>query len=451
MYLDKKNILIVGLAKTGISTIKYLSKLGANIIVNDIKKEEDLKEILCELKSINNIKYILGYHPENIDNIDLVVVSPGVPLDLDFILKIKNKKIDLIGEVELSYRINNNPYIIGITGTNGKTTTTSLTYEIFKKGMKDAYKVGNIGNPIIDTVETVNKDSVLIAELSSFQLESINSFRPNISVILNITEDHLNRHKTMENYINAKFNIFKNQTKDDFVILNYDDFSIRELESKINSNIIYFSTKEKLDRGIYLEEDNIIINLDKKINLINKNKLTLKGEHNIQNAMASILISYIYGIDISDIKYVLENFSGVEHRQELVADIKGIKFINDSKATNPDSTIKALNSYNEKIILILGGMDKGTNFDEVLEVAKKNVKGLILLGETKDKINSIAIKKGFTNIKIVNNMNEAVLNSYKMAEKGDIVLLSPACASWDMYKSFEVRGKDFKENVYNIK
>lgn len=451
MSFDKKNILIVGLAKTGVSTIKYLNKLGANILVNDIKKEEELKDILCELKNLDNIKYILGYHPENIDDIDLVVVSPGVPLDLDFILKIKEKNIDLIGEVELSYRMNNNPYIVGITGTNGKTTTTSLVYEIFKKSNKDVYKVGNIGNPIIDTVEYANENSVLIAELSSFQLESISYFRPNISVILNITEDHLNRHKTMQNYINAKFNIFKNQTKDDFVILNYDDFNLKKLESKINSNVIYFSTKEKLDKGIYLEEDNIIINLDKKINVINKNKLSLKGEHNIQNAMASILISYIYGIDISDIKYVLENFLGVSHRQELVREFNGIKFINDSKATNPDSTIKALNSYDENIVLILGGMDKDTDFDEVLEVAKKNVKGLILLGETKDKINSIALKKGFTNIKIVNNMNEAVLKSYNIAEKGDIILLSPACASWDMYKSFEVRGEDFKENVYNIK
>lgn len=446
-----KNVLIVGLAKTGVSTIKYLNKLGLNVFVNDIKTKESLSEILDELKDIKNVEYILGYHPENIDNIDLVVVSPGVPLDLDFILKIKSKNIKLIGEVELAYILNKKPKFIGITGTNGKTTTTSLTYEIFKKANKDAYKVGNIGNPVIDTVDSTDENSVLITELSSFQLESINEFKPYISVILNFSEDHLNRHHTMQNYINAKANIFKNQGKEEFCILNYDDLEVRKLENKINANKLYFSTKSKLKKGIYLEGDDIILDIDQKINLINKNKLTIKGEHNIQNAMASILIAYLCNIKIEDIKFVLENFKAVSHRQEFVKEVNKVKFINDSKATNPDSTIKALKSYDENIVLILGGMDKQSEFDEVLEVAKKNVVGLVLLGETKHKINSTALKKGFTNIEIVNNMKEAVYKSYEMAKEGEIVLLSPSCASLDMYKNFEVRGDDFKENVNNLK
>lgn len=451
MNLKDKKVLIIGLAKTGISTIKHLNKLGAKVFVNDIKSKEILSEILDEIKDLENIEYILGYHPENVDGIDLVVVSPGVPLDLEFIIKIKNKNIELIGEVELAYRLNNLPKFIGITGTNGKTTTTSLTYEMFRNDKKDVYKVGNIGNPVIDTINTTNENSVLITELSSFQLESIDTFKPFISAILNFTEDHLNRHKTMQNYINAKCNVYKNQDKNDFCILNYDDLVVRNLKDKINANVIYFSTKEKLEKGIYIENDNIVINIDKKITLINKKELKLCGEHNLQNALASIIISYIYGINLEAIKTTLKSFTGVEHRQEFVREINEIEFINDSKATNPDSTIKAVKSYDKNIVLILGGIDKESSFDELLENCKENVESLVLLGETKHKIKEEALKKGFESIYIVNSMKEAVYISYKIAKKGDIVLLSPSCASLDMYKSFEVRGNDFKENVYNLR
>ena len=223
MNLKNKNILLVGLAKTGISTIKHLNKLGAKVVVNDIKDKDKLKGILDELSDLNNVEYILGYHPENVDDIDMAVVSPGVPLDLPFILKLKSKNIEIIGEVELAYRLSQNPMFIGITGTNGKTTTTSLVGEIFKKANIDTYIVGNIGNPVIDTVDTANKNSVLVTELSSFQLESIDTFKPHVSAILNFTEDHLNRHHTMEAYMEAKARIFKNQDEKYFCILNYDN------------------------------------------------------------------------------------------------------------------------------------------------------------------------------------------------------------------------------------
>ncbi|MFI3210623.1 MAG: UDP-N-acetylmuramoyl-L-alanine--D-glutamate ligase [Peptostreptococcaceae bacterium] len=451
MELKNKNVLLIGLAKTGVSTIKTLSELGAKVSVNDIKKEEDLTDILYELKEIKNISYILGYHPENISDFDLVVVSPGVPLDLPFILKIKESNTELIGEVELAYRLNNSPLFIALTGTNGKTTTTSLTYEIFKKENKDCYKVGNIGNPVIDTVKSTNKDSILITELSSFQLESIKEFRPKISAILNFSEDHLNRHKTMQNYIDAKCNVYLNQDENDFCVLNYDDEVVRNLESKIKSKVLFFSTREKLEKGIYLEDDNIVINLDQKTVLINKNEVRLCGEHNLQNILASTLISYICGISLDSIKYTLKNFSGVEHRQEFVKEVNGIEFINDSKATNPDSSIKAVNSYNKEIVLILGGMDKESQFDELLDNCMGKVSSLVLLGETKEKIKGEATKKGFESIFVVNSMEEAVKTSYKVAKNGQIVLLSPSCASWDMYKNFEVRGNDFKENVYNLR
>ncbi len=444
-----KNVLLIGLAKTGVSTIKYLSKMGSNVVVNDIKTKEDLKEILEDLKEIENIEYILGKHIENIENIDLVVVSPGVPLDLPFIKNIK-EKVEIIGEVELSYRLSSLPKIIGITGTNGKTTTTSLVSSIFKEAKEDVFTVGNIGNPVIDTVDVATKESVLVTELSSFQLESIDTYKPHISAILNFSEDHLNRHHTMEEYIKAKCNIYKNQDENDYIILNYDDILVRNLRDT-KAKKIYFSCDSILEKGVYLDEnEDIIINIDKKINLMNKNELKIKGKHNVQNAMAGIAISYIYGIDVFIIKNALKNFSGVEHRQELVKNINGITFINDSKATNPDSSIKAINSY-ENIILIAGGMDKENDFENLLENAKGRVKSLVLLGETAQKIKDLALKKGFDDVNIVANMKEAVSMSYEKANEGDIVLLSPACASWDMYKSFEVRGRDFKENVNSLK
>ena len=452
MNLKNKNILLVGLAKTGISTIKHLNKLGAKVVVNDIKDKDKLKGILDELSDLNNVEYILGYHPENVDDIDMAVVSPGVPLDLPFILKLKSKNIEIIGEVELAYRLSQNPMFIGITGTNGKTTTTSLVGEIFKKANIDTYIVGNIGNPVIDTVDTANENSVLVTELSSFQLESIDTFKPHVSAILNFTEDHLNRHHTMEAYMEAKARIFKNQDEKDFCILNYDDKDVKSLSDNVKAKKIFFSRKKSLDCGIYLDEDNnIIINIDKKIKLLNKDELSLPGNHNLENCMAAAAIAYVSNIDIDVIREVLKTFAGVEHRQEFVRNLNGIMFVNDSKATNPDSSIKAIESYNRPIILIAGGMDKQSSFDEFLDVAKENVYALVLLGETAQRIKECAQNKGFDNITVVKDMKEAVNASYQIAKDGDVVLLSPACASWDMYKSFEVRGIDFKDNVHNLK
>ena len=452
MNLKNKNVLLVGLAKTGVSTIKLLDKLGANIIVNDIKDEERLKDILSDLKDIKNAEYILGYHPENVNHIDLAVVSPGVPLDLPFILKLKEEKIEIIGEVELAYRLSKNPIFIGITGTNGKTTTTSLVGEIFKVNKRDTFIVGNIGNPVIETVEETDENSILVTELSSFQLESIVDFKPHVASILNLSPDHLNRHHTMENYISAKANILKNQDKSDFSILNYDDEQVRNLQSKCNGQVIFFSRKEKLDKGVYLDEDdNIVIDIDDKITLLNKKELSLPGPHNLENCMAAIAMSYVCNVDIETLRHVLKTFKAVEHRLEYVKTLNDVMFVNDSKGTNPDSTIKAVQSYDSPIILIAGGYNKDSDFNELLDIAKQNVKALVLMGETASIIEECAKEKGYKTILRVNNMKEAVEVSYDIATKGDVVLLSPACASWDMYKSFEVRGMDFKDNVNNLK
>ena len=452
MNIKDKKVLLVGLAKTGVSTIKKLDKLGASIVVTDIKPKEKLEDILSQLNGLNNVEYILGSHPEDISDIDLTIVSPGVPLDLPFIEKLKESNVKIIGEVELAYTLSNNPIFVGITGTNGKTTTTSLVGEIFKEANRDTYIVGNIGNPVIDTVDYTDKNSVLVTELSCFQLESIDTFRPKVSSILNITEDHLNRHHTMENYINAKARIFENQEKSDFSILNYDDSIVRSLNKNNNASILYFSRQEKIDQGVYLDENNnIVISIDgKQITVLNRNELSLPGDHNLENAMAAILMTYVVGVDLEVIKQVLTTFKGVEHRLEFVTNKNGIMFVNDSKGTNPDSTIKAIGSYERPIILIAGGMDKHSDFTDMMKCATKNVKELVLLGETADKIEASARKEGLENITKVKNMEEAVKKAYELAEDGDVVLLSPGCASWDMYPNFEARGLDFKENIYKL-
>jgi len=452
MDLADKKILLVGLAKTGVSVIKCLDKLGAHVVVNDVKTKEDLKDILKELDSLKNVEYILGSHPERIENIDMVVVSPGVPLDLPFIQKLYKLNKEIIGEVELAYRLSKEPTFIGITGTNGKTTTTTLVGEIFKKANKDTYVSGNIGSPVIDTVEKAVRDSYVVTELSSFQLESTKEFRPRVSAVLNITEDHLNRHKTMENYITAKSKIYTNQTKDDFCILNYDDEYTRNLEKDCAAKVIFFSHKEKISGGVYLDENNnIIIDIDEKIILLNKDEISLPGIHNLENCMAAIAMAYVCGIEVEVIRDTVKTFGGVEHRQEFVKTLNGVNYINDSKGTNPDSSIKALESYKNPIVLIAGGMDKGSSFDEMLEVAKANVKAIILMGETANKIEKSAKNKGINDTYIVNDMEEAVRISHQISKEGDIVLLSPACASWGMYENFEVRGQDFKDNVHNLK
>ncbi|CEO27255.1 UDP-N-acetylmuramoyl-L-alanine--D-glutamate ligase [Paraclostridium sordellii] len=452
MDLNNKTVLLVGLAKTGVSTIKKLDKLGAKIIVNDIKSKDQLKDIIKQIENLDSVEYILGHHLEDISNIDLTIVSPGVPLDLPFIKKLQSENINIIGEVELAYKLSKNPTFVGITGTNGKTTTTSLVGEIFKKASKDSYIVGNIGNPVIDTVDLTDENSFLITELSSFQLESIEDFKPRVSTIINITEDHLNRHHTMENYINAKANIFKNQDANDFCILNYDDEIVRELGNKTNAKVLYFSQKEKVSQGAYLDDNNnIVIKInDKEIKLLNKDELSLPGNHNLENCMAAILMSYVLGIDLEIIKDTLKTFKSVEHRLEFVTDKDGIMFVNDSKGTNPDSTIKAITSYDKPIVLIAGGKDKQSDFTEMISYATKNVKALVLLGETADKIEQTAKLQGMNNIFRVSDMKEAVKTAYKLAQSGDVVLLSPACASWDMYPNFEARGLDFKENIYNL-
>ena len=451
MDLINKNILLVGLAKTGISTLRFLDKMKANIKVHDMKSEDELQSIINSLSDLNSVKYILGKEVDDLTNIDLVIVSPGVPLDTILFDRIRENNIEIIGDVELAYRCGKNPSIIGIPGTNGKTTTTSLVGEIMKKINNDTYIVGNIGNPIIETLETANEESCLVAELSSFQLESTIHFKPEVSAILNITPDHLNRHKTMENYIEAKANILRNQKDLDITVLNYDDLAVRELSNKTLGRVVYFSRKETLNNGVCLDENGNIVIVDNNTKqvVLHKSEVSLPGNHNLENIMAAVAIFASIGADMNIVVDVLKTFGGVEHRQEFVKEVNGVKFINDSKATNPDSTIKAVESYKTPVILIAGGMDKGGDFYDVLDVINKStVKAIVLLGETSDKIEQQANEKNFNGLIIkTTSMKDAVNVSKKIAKEGDTVLLSPACASWDMYPNFEARGLDFKNNI----
>ena len=384
----------------------------------------------------------------------MAVVSPGVPLDLDYIMAIKMNRKKVISEIELAYQagLKKNIRFVGITGTNGKTTTTSLVGEIFKAQGVETYVVGNIGNPAIEAVEMAGDGAVLVTELSSFQLESIDMFSPTASTVLNLTEDHLNRHHTMENYAKAKARIFENQVDDTVCILNYDDPITRSMAEDCHADVVFFSRKDKFERGIYLDDDNnIIVNNEiEEIALLKADQLSLPGGHNLENCMAAIGLTLALGVEIEVLVKVLKTFKAVEHRLEYVDTVKGVKYVNDSKGTNPDSTIKAVQSYKDPIILIAGGYDKGSDFNELFEIAKDYVRSVVILGQTGDLIEDTARKHGFTDLYRVNDLKEAVEKSAQIAKEKDIVLLSPACASWGMYNNYEERGREFKNLVADL-
>lgn len=353
--------------------------------------------------------------------------------------------------MELAYRFNNSK-IIAITGTNGKTTTTTLVGEIFKAANIGSFVAGNIGVPMISQIENLDSKDWLIVEISSFQLEGTVYFKPNISAILNITPDHLYRHGTMDNYIQEKSKIFLNQTLEDITILNADDPITSILGEKAKSNVVFFSRKTELNQGVFVKGDSIFIK-DKGdvIQVCSINDIKLLGEHNLENALAAIAISYYGNVPMESMRSVLKEFKGVSHRIELVETIGGIDFINDSKGTNPEASIKAIEAMKKPIILIAGGLDKGNDFTEFIQSFNNKVRYLLLFGETAEIIEGTAKKHKFHNVKKVNNLDEAVKESFKLANRGDVVLLSPACASWDMYKSFEERGEHFKTLVRDLR
>lgn len=450
MSLENKRVLVAGAGKSGMSVADTLLKIGAKISIYD--KKEAIGEEISDLIRKNSIPLYLGKDLLKLDQFDLIVLSPGISLDEPFILKSESLGIEIIGELELAYRLSKGKYI-AITGTNGKTTTTTLVGEIFKNAGKDTKVVGNIGVAATSKVfETVNS-SYLITETSSFQLETIKQFKPIISALLNITEDHLDRHKTMEKYGDIKAKIYQNQNKDDYFVVNYDCVESYKRSMYCKANVVPFSRKKELDFGCFVKDEWIAIrNKNNKMIFICKIKdLKIPGLHNVENVLAATAIAFFGGISSEHITKTLMGFEGVEHRIEFFEEVEGVRFVNDSKGTNPDASIKAVEAIEGSIILIAGGYDKGTDFSNFIKAFNGKVKHMVLLGKTAENIKNTAEGLNYFNVTIKENMEKCVEEAYKIANNGDTVLLSPACASWDMYPNFEVRGRHFKECIKNLR
>ncbi|HHU17946.1 MAG TPA: UDP-N-acetylmuramoyl-L-alanine--D-glutamate ligase [Clostridiales bacterium] len=449
--LENKRILVVGMGESGIAATQALLKLGAIVSVYDRKEEREIDTQLIQFLRNKNVTCYFDKEPNNVGELDMVVISPGVPLDTGFVRKAQDAGAEVIGEIEIAYRIGKGKYV-AITGTNGKTTTTTLVGQIFKNSGRKTYVVGNVGVAVISKALQTSESDWLVTETSSFQLETTRYFKPEVSALLNITPDHLDRHKTMEKYAEAKAMIYKNQDESQYFIVNYDDEISWKLAKNCKAKVIPFSRKADLDLGCFVLDGDIVIRDEtgKCIDICNVDELKIPGYHNLENALAATAISYFAGISPEVIANTLRSFEGVEHRLEFVGEVDGVRFINDSKGTNPDASIKAINAVQGNIILIAGGYDKGSDYKEFINSFQGKVKHLILLGKTAPRIKETAESMGFTNITMVKCMEESVKISHKIAEPGDTVLLSPACASWDMYSNFEQRGGHFKNCVKDL-
>lgn len=448
MLVTGKKVLVFGSGISGIGAVKLLEDHGAEVVLYDGNESLDqasLREQLGEKTAI-----VLGEFPEHLlEVLDLVVLSPGVPTDLPVILAMKEHGIQVIGEVELAYAFGKGD-VLAITGTNGKTTTTSLLGEIMKCHQEEVFVVGNIGNPYTVAAGQMTERSVAVAEMSSFQLESIETFRPKVSAILNFTPDHLNRHHTMEAYVEAKKQIAKNQTAEDYCVLNYEDERTKAFGEEVKAQVLYFSSAHKLERGIYLDDGKMIYKNPEEEIVCHVDELQILGIHNYENVMAAVAMAAVYGVPMDTIRKAILAFKGVEHRIEYVTEKDGVVYYNDSKGTNPDAAIKGIQAMNRKTVLIGGGYDKNSEYTEWIQAFDGKVKQLILIGATREKIAQYAEKCGFHDYVFADTFEEAVLLAAKTAKSGEAVLLSPACASWGMFPNYEVRGEKFKEIVNSL-
>lgn len=453
MVLQDKKVLVVGSGKSGIAAVELLRKAGAYPVLFDSSEKlsaEEMEEKLIEPGSAPCYAKSLPKSEEQ--SAELLVLSPGVPVDIPFVEAFKERRIPVIGEIELGCLFEKGR-VIAITGTNGKTTTTTLTGAIMKAYFEKVFVVGNIGNPYTLEVKDTTADSVTVAEISSFQLETADTFRPVVAAILNITPDHLNRHHTMENYVAVKESVAKNQTKEDVCVLNYEDAYLRDYADKCPAKVIFFSSVHKLTDGYYQEGDFICRAKDGKTEKILNiyEDMRLVGRCNVENVMAALAIAESMGVPLSVTLPVIKEFKAVEHRIEFVAEKGGVTYYNDSKGTNPDAAVQGIRAMMRPTVLIGGGYDKGSEFDEWIEAFDGKVKCLVLLGQTREKIAECARKHGFHNIKLADSFKEAFSLCVEEAAPGDAVLLSPACASWGMFSDYEERGRIFKEYVKALK
>ncbi|MGM0602485.1 MAG: UDP-N-acetylmuramoyl-L-alanine--D-glutamate ligase [Bacillota bacterium] len=450
MYLKNKKVSVLGFSsRTGISLVKFLNNKGAEIIISDTKSRGKLDNLIKEINEFN-CEFDLGGHSKKVLESDLIVLSPGVPLDIPILKKAELLNIEIISEVELAYQFCR-AKIIAVTGTNGKTTTTDLLGKMLQ-GMdnRTVKTAGNIGIPFISVVEDLNENDIAVVEVSSFQLEGIKKFKPWISMYLNYSPDHLDRHVSEESYKNAKFKIFSNQTEKDYAVIDIDDPYLNSIKNDINARTLYLSENNS-DADLFIDNQKLLMKRDSKlIEILDYQYMNLPGDHNKKNAAFAAAAAYLCGQSTEVIKHILENYHLKEHRMEFIENDYNYIIVDDSKATNPAAAVKAVESFKQPVILIAGGQDRKADFGEFVDTVAKNVKFLILLGETADKIYDLIDRQTSVDAVKVSNMHEAVKTAFEKIEVGDCLLLSPGCPSWDMYESYKIRGNLFKEEVKNM-
>ena len=445
-------VIVVGMARSGLAAVRLLAANGAQVIAYDSKTAEELPDVAAALQDMPGVRLALGGDAMALlGEVQAVFISPGVPIDSALVLRARELGRPVLGEVELGFLFTQCP-IIAITGTNGKTTTTALTGLMFRRAGFNTHVVGNIGDPICAHAMQTQPEDRMVLEISSFQLESIDSFRPTVSAILNITPDHLNRHHTMEEYIAMKARVFENQRGDDVLVLNWDDPQCRALAPQARCRVAWFSRREELDNGCFLKDGRICWRWEgQEVVMGRPEEVRIAGDHNLENALAASACALSMGVSPMIVRHTLAAFEGVEHRQEFVLEHQGVRFINDSKGTNPDSSIKAVQAMKLPTVLIAGGYDKGTSFDQFAQaVVAGKVAALVVIGATGPQIAKAAAEHGFTATHPASTLEDAVYKAYSLAHPGYNVLLSPACASFDMFRDFEERGRVFKEIVNRL-
>lgn len=444
--MKEQRFFVVGGGRSGLAAAKMLLELKKDVVVFDGKTDFDTDSFCKKIGA--KIPFVLGEaKKDDLKNFDACVVSPGVSLETDVMKAVTAENIPIWSEIELAYRYDKGQ-VVAITGTNGKTTTTSLVYEIVKEWNKNTLLVGNIEIPYTGLALSSVEGGFTVAEISSFQLETMQTVKPRVSAVLNITPDHLDRHKTMENYSALKMSIAKNQGKNDYCILNFEDTYLREHAKELSCNVIFFSSKRKIENGIYLDNENIVLTVGGRNEIVCRtNEVTLVGTHNFENIMAAVAMTYCLGVPLEIIRTVTKRFVAVEHRIEYVCEKDGVTYYNDSKGTNTDAAIKAIDAMPGTTLLIGGGYDKKSDYAEWVSRFPGKVKLLVLIGQTREKIAAACEKIGFKNYVFAESMEEAVKLCAENAKAGDFVLLSPACASWGMFKCYQERGDIFKKLV----
>ncbi|MEW6060331.1 MAG: UDP-N-acetylmuramoyl-L-alanine--D-glutamate ligase [Bacteroidota bacterium] len=456
--LSKNNITVIGAERSGVAVARLLKTAGANVFVSDFGKSQHTLKNIDALKK-EGIECEFGGHSERVYNCSVMVISPGVPANAPVVVEAQKRGIKVVSEIEAASWFCKGP-IVAITGSNGKTTTTTLLGRMLSDAKKKHVVAGNIGTAFSSVVLDVDEETVVVLEVSSFQLDFIDTFRPTIAMILNITQNHMDRYdNSMEKYASAKVRIFKNQTADDTLIANADDFWTTEKVKSAKATVAYFSTKQKISNGAYVEQEMLTTRIQQtEYPILNTREISIKGEHNLQNAMAATLAAQFVGIGPAFIKATLKNFKGVEHRQEFVREVNGIKYINNSKATTVEAVEVSLKSYDEPIVLMMGGKDKGNDYSTIYELVKKKVKAIVATGYSADSIvKNFADKVRVEKVETIGNaipniesMKKALDTATRLADKGDVVLLSPACTSFDWFVDYEERGRVFKQLVNEI-